>query len=62
MVAPMVVLKDIRSIQRQFLWGCNQDKHRWELVSWDKICQPKSRGGMELHDPKNNSEVLGDKI
>ena len=40
MEAPKVVPKEIRNIQRKFLWGCNADKKKWALVRWDNICKP----------------------
>ena len=61
MEAPKAILKEIRNIQRKFLWEGNVDKKKWELVSWDKIYKPKSQGGLGIRYPKKNNEVLGEK-
>ena len=59
MEAPKAVLKERRNIQRKFLWGGSVDKKKWALASWDKICKPKSQGGMGIRVPKKNNEVRG---
>jgi len=38
-------------MQRYFLWGKGEEKKKWALAAWDKICKPKSHGGLGLHDP-----------
>jgi len=60
--APKGVLQQIRNIQRDFLWGKREEKKKWALVAWDKICKPKSHGGLGLHDPDILNKVLGAKI
>lgn len=60
--APKSVLKDIRGIQRTFLWGGREEKSKFSLVSWDKICRPKMEGGLGLRDPETLSGVFGSKI
>jgi len=53
--APKGILKEIRALQRTFLWGKNQEKPKWSLVSWEKLCLPKGQGGLGLRDP----DILG---
>eukprot|EP00253_Pinus_taeda_P032242 PITA_32242 len=60
--APKGVLQQIRNIQRDFLWGKGEEKNKWALVAWDKICKPKSHGGLGLHDPDILDKVLGAKL
>eukprot|EP00253_Pinus_taeda_P004914 PITA_04914 len=36
-----------------------EEKKKWALVAWDKICKPKSHGGLGLHDPKTLNKVFG---
>eukprot|EP00253_Pinus_taeda_P015269 PITA_15269 len=40
--APKGVLEQFRSIQKDFLWGKEETKKKWALVSWDKMCKPES--------------------
>eukprot|EP00253_Pinus_taeda_P002169 PITA_02169 len=54
---PKGVKQQIRSIHRDFLWGKGEDKKKWALVVWDKICKPKSHGGLGLHDPETINKV-----
>eukprot|EP00253_Pinus_taeda_P009447 PITA_09447 len=42
LLAPKGVLEKIRYIQRDFLWGKEETRKKWALVSWEKICKPKS--------------------
>ena len=45
---PKSVLKDIRSIQRNFLWAGRESKAKFALVSWEKVSMPKKNGGIGL--------------
>eukprot|EP00253_Pinus_taeda_P018778 PITA_18778 len=60
--APKWVLKEIKHLQRSFLWGSSGLKHKWALVKWDTTCLPKSSGGTGLRDPSHNNEVMGSRI
>lgn len=45
----------IDRIQRNFLWGSNQQKHKLHLLSWDTVTYPKKFGrlGIPKTYPKN---------
>eukprot|EP00253_Pinus_taeda_P008423 PITA_08423 len=60
--APKGVMKHIRNIQIYFLWGKGEEKMKWDLVAWDKICKPNTQGGLGLLDPKTLSKVLEAKL
>jgi hypothetical protein len=49
--APKGILQKIRSIQRDFLWRGAENKKKWALVPWEKVCRPKVKRGMGLQDP-----------
>eukprot|EP00253_Pinus_taeda_P002127 PITA_02127 len=51
-----------RNIQRDFLWGKGEEKKKWALVAWEKICKHKTHGGLGLDDPETLSKVLGEKL
>jgi len=60
--APKGVLHQLRTIQRDFLWGKGEKRMKWALVEWEKICKPKNYGGLGLDDPEILSKVLGAKL
>jgi hypothetical protein len=62
LAAPKKVIKAIRSLQRNFLWSGHQPNKKWALVNWDKLCLPKSQGGLGLRDPGKLNQVMGAKI
>ena len=45
-----------------FLWGGIPDKYEVALISLNKLCHPKDRGGLGLRDPKKINNVLEAKI
>lgn len=60
--APKGVLQQFRNIQRDFLWGKEETRKKWALVSWEKIYRPKHHGGLGLDDQEILSRVLGAKL
>jgi hypothetical protein len=62
LAAPKKFIKAIRSLQRNFLWSGHQPNKKWALVNWDKLCLPKSQGGLGLRDPGKLNQVMGAKI
>jgi hypothetical protein len=51
LAAPKKVIKAIRTLQRNFLWQGLQPNKKWALVNWDKLCMPKSQGGLGTPRP-----------
>ncbi|XP_074293258.1 uncharacterized protein LOC141620232 [Silene latifolia] len=49
-VIPKGVLNKVNSICRNYLWDGGADFIRCPRVSWEKICSPKSEGGLGLRD------------
>jgi hypothetical protein len=47
---PVVVLKKIIRIQREFLWGGTKGGRRISWVKWSEVCQPRSNGGLGVRD------------
>eukprot|EP00253_Pinus_taeda_P028200 PITA_28200 len=59
---PKEVLQQFRSIQKDFLWGKGEERKKWALVTWDKICKPKNHKGLGLDNLEILSKVLGAKL
>jgi len=61
-LAPKGILNQMKNIQRNFLWGKGEEKKKWDLVAWEKICKPKNHGGLGLDDPEILCKVLREKL
>jgi hypothetical protein len=44
------------------LWRGAEDKKKWALVAWEKLCCPKRKGGLGLQDLKTTNDVYGSKL
>jgi hypothetical protein len=55
---PKCVLKELVSIQRNFLWGGIVESKKICWVSWDRICQPKNKGDLGIKDLKMFNQSL----
>lgn len=60
--APIGVLQQFWNIQQDFLWGKEETRKKWALVSWEKIYKPKNQGGLGLDDPDILTKALGAKL
>eukprot|EP00253_Pinus_taeda_P011590 PITA_11590 len=60
--APKWVLKELKTIQRAFLWGSKGLHRKWALVKWETTCLPKKGGGIGLRDPTHSNAVMGARI
>ncbi|MCI18150.1 RNA-directed DNA polymerase (Reverse transcriptase), partial [Trifolium medium] len=47
---PVVVVKKIIRIQREFLWGGVKGGRKINWVSWKEVCRPRSQGGLGVRD------------
>lgn len=62
LAAPKWVLKAIKKLQRNLLWGSSRPNRKWALVKWEKACLPKIGGGIGLRDPEHRNMIMGAKI
>jgi len=62
LAAPKWVLKGIRNLQRNFLWGSSGLNRKWALVKWSDVCQQKFNGGLGLRDPLHSNNTMGAKV
>lgn len=57
-VLQMKTLRQLKRINKSFLWDdkdCMQGIHP---VSWETICKPKGEGGLDLHSLTHTNQVL----
>ncbi|KAL8480707.1 hypothetical protein ACS0TY_027303 [Phlomoides rotata] len=47
---PKKTIKEIISLQRNFLWGGCEDNNKIPWVSWEDICKDKGKGGLGIQD------------
>ncbi|XP_019242573.1 PREDICTED: uncharacterized protein LOC109222707 [Nicotiana attenuata] len=57
---PKKIMKMIETLCRTFLWTGSNEFSRKALIAWDKICQPKSAGGLNVMNIRiwNKAAVL----
>ncbi|KAL5137836.1 putative ribonuclease H protein [Glycine soja] len=57
---PQRIVDKLLSLQRNFMWGGNQDHKKIPSVKWDVICLPKNDGGLGIKDlSKFNATLTG---
>lgn len=61
LVAPKWVLKEIKNLQHNFLWGGSGHNRKLALIKWEKVCLAKTAGGIGLRDPENSNKAMGAK-
>lgn len=54
---PVSTLDKLDSLSRSFVWGSGQ-----HLVSWDKICRPKTAGGLGIRVSRDMNKALIAKV
>uniref|UniRef100_M1BYX0 Non-LTR retroelement reverse transcriptase n=1 Tax=Solanum tuberosum TaxID=4113 RepID=M1BYX0_SOLTU len=52
-ILPQSILKEIDKICRVFLWGCSEDKKKRALISWERVCFPKRKEGLNIKGSSN---------
>jgi hypothetical protein len=60
--APKSVLKKIRTLMCNFLWGGTEDHQKWALVDWNTLCTPKATGELGLKDSESSNKVMRARI
>ncbi|XP_075083498.1 uncharacterized protein LOC142167239 [Nicotiana tabacum] len=55
---PSSVLKQLDRLRRRFLWEGNNTTHKFPLVKWAKVIQPKSNWGMGLMNLKLHNKSM----
>jgi hypothetical protein len=60
--APKGILMKIITIQRNFIWRGAEDIKKWALVSWEKMCWTKRKGGLGIQDPQVTNASYREKL
>jgi hypothetical protein len=47
---PSQVVKEVRRIQREFLWGGVKGGRKTNWISWKTVCCEKKDGGLDVRD------------
>ena len=55
---PRSLCKDIESLIRKFWWGYRGDQRKTHWLAWNKLCLPKSQGGLGFRDIENFNLAL----
>ena len=56
--APLAVINKLTTIQRNFLWGGNQEGKKIAWVAWSQVCAASERGGLGVKDIKAFNKAL----
>lgn len=59
---PKYLTDKLEQIQRTFLWTRVEEKKRMSLVKWEKVCLPKTHGGLNIRNIQNMNKALLSKI
>ena len=55
---PDFLCDELTSLMRNFWWGQKNDERKMAWISWDKLCTPKSQGGMGFKQIKRFNLAL----
>lgn len=55
---PSSICDKLDKLNRNFLWGDTDEKGKIHLLSWDKVCKPKVKGGLSLKMTANMNHAM----
>lgn len=61
LLIPSGTCQKLNSLVSNFWWGQRNSERRIHWVSWDRVCQPKNRGGLRFRDFNSFNIALLDK-
>lgn len=55
---PMTLCDDLQAMVAMFWWGGGSETRKIHRFRWDKLCRPKSKGGMVFRDVASFKQAL----
>ena len=55
---PTGVINKINQICKRFIWSGSNENRKMSLIDWDKVCQPKTCGGLGLKNLRMMNKAL----
>ena len=55
---PVHLCEKLDKINRDFFWGSTREKKKLHLVGWNKIIQPKEKGGLGIQAARAKNVAL----
>ncbi|CAA7040436.1 unnamed protein product [Microthlaspi erraticum] len=51
-------MKSLDRVSRDFVWGSIVEKRKQHLIGWEKLCRPKTEGGLGIHKSSLMNKVF----
>ena len=56
---PLAICENIEKLNRQFLWGGSNEKHKIHLVKWDVVTNPRKKdGGLNIKEARILNQAM----
>ena len=59
---PKSTLDGLDKVSRSFLWGSSVTQRKQHLISWKRVCKPRSEGGLGIRKAQDMNKALLSKV